>query len=253
MQHRVKIQTAFLAGIFCLLSLPAPAQTEERAQQIFDLTNQDRTANGLQPLRWDEALAKAAAAHAEHMRDAKTLSHQYPGEPDTSERAAQAGAKFQAIAENIAMGPDPKSIEKQWMNSVPHRTNILDPQMNAIGIAVIERGGYLYAVEDFANASESLTTDQVEAKVSDLLRNQNVDPSGDKKVAEAACRMSSGMPEGAGARAIARFQTASLNALPAQVAQQIKNGQFTKAAVGACPSDGSQGSFTVYRVAILLY
>lgn len=253
MQFRTKIQTAFLAGIFCLLSLPSVAQIEEHAQQVFELTNQDRAANGLQPLHWDEALAKAAASHAEHMRDAKTLSHQYPNEPDVSERAAQAGAKFQAIAENIAMGPDAKSIEKEWMNSTPHRTNILDPQMNAIGIAVIERGGYLYAVEDFANASESLTSDQVEAKVSNLLRNQNVDPSGDKKAAEAACHMSSGMPEGAGAKAVMRFQTANLNMLPLQVAQQIKNGQFTKAAVGACPSDGSQGSFTVYRVAILLY
>ena len=243
-----------MASLCCTTWLPAAhAQTEEHAQQIFDLTNQDRTAQGLPELHWDAALAKAAAAHAEHMRDAKTLSHQYAGEPNASERAAQAGAKFQAIAENIAMGPDAKSIEKQWMNSLPHRTNILDPQMNAIGIAVIERGGYLYAVEDFANASETLTTDQVEAKVSGLLRDQSVDPSGDKTIAETACTMSNGMPQGAGARAIVRFQTANLSALPSQITQQIKSGQFTKAAVGACPPDASQGSFTTYRVAILLY
>ena len=111
------------------------------------------------------------------MKDEKTLSHQYPGEQDLQARAAQAGAHFQAIAENIAMGPSAEAIEKQWMNSVPHRQNILDPQMNAIGIAVIEKNGYLYAVEDFANASESLTKEQVEQKVGDLLRQQKIDPS----------------------------------------------------------------------------
>ena len=54
----------------------------EKEQRIFELTNQDRAAQGLQPLRWDSALAAAADVHVDKMKDEKELSHQYPGEPD---------------------------------------------------------------------------------------------------------------------------------------------------------------------------
>jgi len=239
-----------------LSALPAATAQEpdEMAQKIFDLTNRDRTAHGLPPLHWDPALAAAAAAHADRMKEEKTLSHQYPGEPDVTARAAHAGARFQAIAENIAMGPGAEALEKQWMNSVPHRTNILDPQMNAIGIAVVEKSGYLYAVEDFSNALEALTQQQVEQKVEGLLRDQNIDPSGPRSVAEQACMAPNAMPaatsETGPVRAVVRFQTPDLIRLPSAVAEQLRTGQFSKAAVGACKSGGA---FTTYRVAVVLY
>jgi hypothetical protein len=244
---------AILASVAFSLSTFCQAQTDDRAQQIFSLTNQDRIDHGLKPLAWNPALASAAATHTERTANEKSLSHQYPGEPDVSARAAQAGAHFQAIAENMAMGPNPKAIEKQWMNSVPHRTNILDPQMNAIGIGVVEEGGYLYATEDFANGAESLSKHQVEDKVGALLHDQNIDPSGPRDQAEQACASNQGMPPGANAKAIIRFQTSDLKQLPSQVAQQLRSGQFTKAAVGSCSPGGSEGNFISYRVAVLLY
>jgi len=242
------------AGILIVAAHAGAQKPDEATQKIFELTNQDRTAQGLQPLQWDKSLAAAAAVHVDKMRDEKTLSHQYPGEPDVKDRAAQAGAHFQAIAENIAMGPSAEAIEKQWMNSVPHRQNILDPQMNAIGIAVIEKDGYLYAVEDFANANQSLTREQVEEKVGDLLRAQKIDPSGPRSIGEEACATQDGTPSDASkagqVKGVMRFQTPDLSKLPDQVVQQLSSGQFTKAAVGACKSEGT---FTTYRVAVVLY
>jgi uncharacterized protein YkwD len=38
------------------------------------------------------------------------------------------------------------------MRSSAHRANILDSDMDSIGIGVAERGGQLFVVEDFANA-----------------------------------------------------------------------------------------------------
>lgn len=223
-------------------------------QRIFQLTNQDREAQGLQPLHWDRPLAAAAAVHLDRMKDEKSLSHQYPGEPDLQARAAQAGAHFQAIAENIAMGPSVEAIERQWMTSVPHRQNILDPQMNAIGIAVVEKNGYLYAVEDFANANASLTPEEVEQKVGDLLRQQKIDPSAPRKIGEEACGMGDGIPadasQGGQVKAVVHFETPDLSKLPDRVLQQLGGGQFTRAAVGACKSGGT---FTTYRVALVLY
>ncbi|MGB9029848.1 MAG: CAP domain-containing protein [Acidobacteriaceae bacterium] len=236
-----------------LASCLANAHAQNAARRIFELTNQDRQEHGLSALRWDAALATAAQAHADRMAHEPALSHQYPGEPEPMTRAASAGAHFQAIAENIAMGPNPQSIEKEWMHSTPHRTNILDPMMNAIGVAVVERGGYLYAVEDFDQSSEALTPAQVEQRVRELLRAQNVDPSAPAGPAEQACSMGHGIPQGSNARSIIRFETPDLTQLPAQVAQQIRGGDFRKAAVGACPPQPRQANFTTYNVAILFY
>jgi hypothetical protein len=241
---------------FCAVRpLSFEGQSEPRAQQIFTLTNQDRQEHGLPLLHWNDSLAAAAMAHASLMVQQNSLSHQYSDEPDLMARAAQAGAHFQAIAENIATGPDPKAIEHEWMNSTAHRTNILDPQMNQIGVAVVERRGSLYAVEDFANGVTSLSVSEVEKKVADLLRAQNVQTveSSDPLTAQAeqACSASQGMPSGA--RFAIRFQTSDLTGLPSQAEQQIAGGKYSKAAVGACSPSGSQGSFTVYRVAILLF
>jgi hypothetical protein len=221
-------------------------------QAVFNLTNQDRQQLGLPVLRWNEALARAAQAHAQRMADESSLSHQYPGEPELMTRAASAGAHFSAIAENIATGPNPEAIEHQWMHSTPHRANILDPKMNALGAAVVSRRGMLYAVEDFATANEALTRSQIEARLRALLAAEHVDPSAPSGPAEQACE-SNGFPRGAGVRAIVRFQTPDLSHLPSQVQQQIRSGDFRRAAVGACAPTPDQADFTTCRVAILFY
>jgi urease gamma subunit len=231
----------------------APAQQADDAHQIFALTNQDRQEQGLQALQWNEALAAAAQAHAERMAREGTLSHQYAGEAPLMERAAQAGAHFQAIAENVATAPDPDAVEQAWMHSTPHRTNILDPKMNALGIGVVERGGALYAVEDFAEASQTLSPQQVEQSVQQMLRDLGIDATLPAAQAERACAMQHGVPPGPTPRTMARYQTPDLQQLQAQLRQQVHAGTYTKAAVGACAPIGVQGTFTMYRVAVLLY
>src|SRR5580698_6656023 len=104
-------------GILLVAAIPArPAQAQQAddAHQIFALTNQDRKAQGLRPLEWNAALAAAAQAHAALMAQQQQLSHQYPGEAELMQRAVQAGAHFQAIAENVAMAPDVDGVENAW-------------------------------------------------------------------------------------------------------------------------------------------
>jgi hypothetical protein len=244
------------AGILLVAAMAArqaQAQQADDAHQIFALTNQDRKAQGLQPLEWNAALAAAAQTHAALMAQQQQLSHQYPGEAELMQRAEQAGAHFQAIAENVAMAPDADGVENAWMHSMPHRTNILDPKMNALGVGVVERGGNLWAVEDFAQASQTLTQQQVEQQVSVLVKALHVDPSGPASEAEQACSIEKGLPPGSKARSVVRFETPDLSQLPSGLAQQIGNGQFTRAAVGACAPRANNPAFTTYRVAILLY
>jgi uncharacterized protein YkwD len=121
-------------------------------QALLESANQERKAHGLMPFQWSAALATAARAHAERMARENTLSHQFPGEFDLATRTRRAGAHFRTIAENVAEGPSAAVLHTEWMNSPPHRANLLDPDLDSIGIAVAERKGVLFAVQDFSQA-----------------------------------------------------------------------------------------------------
>ena len=119
---------------------------------LLEAANHSRAAAGLPALQWDAALAAAARQHAQRMVQQNTLSHQFPGELPLQERAKQTGARFSLIAENVAEGPIVLGLHTQWMNSAPHRANLLDHELNAVGIAVVQSGNLFFAVEDFSAA-----------------------------------------------------------------------------------------------------
>ena len=121
--------------------LRSPASHPSAEEKLLlDATNRERAAAGLQALRWNDALAAAARQHAQLMAGENVLSHQLPGEPPLDQRAAQAGAKYAMVAENVAVGPDPEEIHDGWMHSPGHRRNILNAELTAIGIAVTRKG-----------------------------------------------------------------------------------------------------------------
>jgi uncharacterized protein YkwD len=135
-----------------LVAAAAMAQqgSESVERQIFDAANQARRAQGLTRLKWDASLARAAAQHASAMARKNYLSHQFPGEPALPSRASHAGVYFISLSENVAQGPDAANISDQWVQSPEHRQNLLDPDMNVIGVGVAEHNGELFAVEDLA-------------------------------------------------------------------------------------------------------
>ena len=51
------------------------------------------------------------------------------------------------------------------MTSPPHRANLLDPNLNVVGIAVVENQGLLFAVADFGQSVPALTPEAVEHQV----------------------------------------------------------------------------------------
>lgn len=122
----------------------------ERA--LFDAANHERQSQGLPTLKWDNALAGAAERHAAVMAQQGTLSHQFPGEASLASRATQAGVHFVWLSENVAQGPNAEFIHSQWVKSPNHRANLLDRDMDSIGIAVAQRDGQWFAVEDFSKA-----------------------------------------------------------------------------------------------------
>jgi hypothetical protein len=50
-----------------------------------------------------------------------------------------------------------------------------------------------------------------------------------------------------------RWQDADLSHLPQALVDRLASGHYHQAAVGSCPTQDVSGSFSAYRVAVLLY
>jgi uncharacterized protein YkwD len=121
-------------------------------RELLASVNQARRAHGLAPLRWNEALAIAARRHAEVMAERGSAQHGFEGEPGLPARVKRAGVSFHWLSENVAQGASPQFIHVQFMKSASHRANILDRNMDSIGVGVVERHREWFVVEDFSQA-----------------------------------------------------------------------------------------------------
>lgn len=230
---------------------------DDREKSLVDLTNQAREDAGLKPLTWDPGLAAAAKVHAERMAQEGPISHRYGGEPDLPERAASAGAHFSMIEENIAIGDTAFHVYQGWMKSQAHHDNLLNAQIDRIGVALVPSHGVLYAVADYAQGVASQNAADVEGSVAKVLEAKGLKLKSDG-VSDARAYCVSDQ-EGAAkhifARFLMRWQSADITKLPPPLEEKIASGVYHEAAVGSCPAEGENGApvFSGYRVAVLLY
>jgi len=267
--HMLPVIPIFL-GIAWLFPSPAGAQvpptpSDRDAHEIVDLANRERVAAGLHPLESDHTLEAAAHEHALRMAAAGSISHQYPGEADLAKRAADAGAQFSLIEENVAEGSTAAQIHDGWMHSQGHHDNLLNPAIDRIGVAVVPVRGVLYVVADYAKLAPSLTLAQVESQVSGVLKRHGLTMIDDPAAARRYCAPDAdGLPSSTNTgsanetpRFGMRWQTTDLSVLPQQLEEKIAGRAFHRAAVGACEphasNSGDRSSFSSFRVAVLLY
>lgn len=144
--------SAAMIGLLLVRCAQAQQTASGADRKLFDYANRERGAQGLPKLKWDDALAAAARKHAEEMSKHGSISHRFAGEPSLPGRATKAGARYSSLAENVAQASSAVAVHEEWMNSPPHRANILDIDMDSLGVGVSERGGEVFAVEDFSKA-----------------------------------------------------------------------------------------------------
>lgn len=116
----------------------------QAAKATLCLLNKKRTARGMHRLHSDRHQLKAARRHSRLMVRKGCFSHECPGEKDLVGRITSAGylpcSCSWMVGENIAWGQKrkstPRHIVEQWMNSPPHRANILNRRFEDIGVAV---------------------------------------------------------------------------------------------------------------------
>lgn len=110
-------------------------------KRMFDLHNRERSSRGLPVFCVDANLQAAAREHSEDMIRRDYMSHDTKGRNETFyERIQRHGYEGLPVGENYVggngKGGEPEAGMRWWMNSKPHRRNILDPDFDEIGIGV---------------------------------------------------------------------------------------------------------------------
>lgn len=139
---------------------PPPAPTSTQAppvtatspdssaqDQVVTLTNARRQEAGCGPLEADASITAAAQAHAEDMSARGYFEHTTPEGVTFDQRIRNAGYSSPG-AENIARGATTADdVVAMWMDSPGHRANILNCDLNTIGVGLDTDG--FYWVQDF--------------------------------------------------------------------------------------------------------
>jgi uncharacterized protein YkwD len=120
-------------------------------QQILDLVNQERAKVGADPLSINEQLDQAADLHSQDQASMNNMSHTGSNGSNLGIRIQEVGYQFSMAAENVAYGYlDAETVMAGWMASEGHRENILNPNLQEIGIGyAVGEGGAPYWTQDF--------------------------------------------------------------------------------------------------------
>lgn len=129
---------------------------------LVELINVERKSQGLKPVVWDGMLSGIARMHSGDQRSMHRTSHNSSNDGATySQRLARTPFRASAAAENVAYNSNVMRAHRALMASPPHRRNILDPMLTAVGIGVVvDKDQWVYVTEDFATATASVSDNE---------------------------------------------------------------------------------------------
>lgn len=226
----------------------APQPRPDVGRKLFELVNRERGSRGIAQLRWSNELAKSALAHGRLVVEHQSLDHQFPGEAGLMQRIAEAGAHFNAVAENLAFADSAEEIHSGLMGSPGHRHNILNPDYNALGVAVLQSGDRLYAVQNFARLTSKIPytlAEKIFAERFNQLRQRSgliaahIEP--DTQVRAAVCsmaeddRLSAGaLPRNDGVHGMVAFTASEPTEIPERLKPALSAPSLGVVRIGAC-------------------
>lgn len=123
-----------------------PASVPEAGPRLLELVNRERAAAGLTALQAAGDAAGIAQDWSGRMARAEKLSHN----DDYFTPASMDRLDAVRVGENVAFADTVDEIHDMFMDSPPHRKNILNPEFREVGFGAARMsGGQLYVTEDF--------------------------------------------------------------------------------------------------------
>lgn len=106
--------------------------------------NRVRAHHGLDKLQGSRRLRRLARRHSRRMARAGGIFHQ------TNLTELVPKGSWNYLGENVAVVPDLRTAMRAFMNSDPHRRNILFPQYRRLGVGAVEKNGAVFVTQIFS-------------------------------------------------------------------------------------------------------
>jgi len=120
--------------------LETPVELSKAERELIELVNAERAKEKLPPLKPNVKLLAAARGHALNMARQNKAAHVLDDKSPV-DRVKEAGYAYRLIGENWAYGQKTNAAAmKQWMESPPHRANILKKEYTEIGVGIAHNG-----------------------------------------------------------------------------------------------------------------
>jgi len=124
------------------------------ADALARMLNAARESEGASSLRRDARLDRVADAHARAMLAAGQLAHD-AGDGSPNDRVVAAGVPATSVGENVAHAADARHAHRTLWRSPSHRSNLLEPSYDAVGIGVaVDEDGAWWVCELFVRGSD---------------------------------------------------------------------------------------------------
>ncbi len=148
--------TTLLLVLVAALAAAAPATTARQAIQretpielaVVQQVNALRTARGLRPLTVSPGLRTAAIGHTQTLARLGLFQHESADGTTFHKRISKTyghtGFGSWSVGENLVFGSAPFAAEdaiRAWLDSPPHRKNLLNPAWREIGVGAVTAQG----------------------------------------------------------------------------------------------------------------
>lgn len=141
---RRRLGLAALAGLVTVVTMPLTASAASAEDQLFDLINAERAAEGLPALKEHSDLTAGAEYQAEAVAAAGELFHN----PDLGDVTDG----WELIGENVGYGGSVSIVHDALMASPGHRANILNANYTHVGVGVVVEDGTVWVAEVFMDS-----------------------------------------------------------------------------------------------------
>jgi uncharacterized protein YkwD len=129
---------------------PGPEPSAATLQALVEAHNKVRAEEKLPPLKANDKLTLAARDHARDMAEHTHLTHDGSDGSDAGKRLKRKGYVFKQYGENVAVGQETVAdVMRTWIESPPHRENILGDFTEMGGAVAKGSDGQNYWCVDF--------------------------------------------------------------------------------------------------------
>jgi len=153
------------------LSVGKSNETTFNCDNSFNITkmieniNILRTSKKLSKLKYSEILSKISYNHSFDMYDLNYFSHISPNKKTPYKRFKENNINFRKILENISKAETLCEAYNEIIDSPGHLNNILDKDIDEMGIGVYFKDDIYYLTQNFIQANTSINIDELKKKI----------------------------------------------------------------------------------------